>query len=94
MNLSDLPQTLSSADRIELQRAVEKAIVRLNPDHADAHDLLDALIAALRRRYGKEVLWDVEHYAEFFGQALERIPLCEAFEIDEMATYRDSIDAE
>lgn len=92
MNLSYLPDKLSSAQRMELQSAIEKAILRLGPDYDDAHDILDALMVALKRRYNSAQLWDCEHYATYFGQALERIPLLAEPEIDVMDAYRASLD--
>jgi len=89
MNLQDLPQTLSSAQRMELQSAIEQAIRRLAPDFNDALEILDALHHSLKCRYPCEMMWDVDHYFEYAGQALERGPSLDP-EVDEMAAAKDS----
>lgn len=94
MNLKDLPDQLSSAQRIDLQMAIENAIQRLGPDFDDAVELVDAIHKALHRRYKPEVLWDIDHYFDYAVRALERGNyLDENGEVDVMAAYRDSIDA-
>ncbi len=72
MNLKDLPQSLSSAQRMELQSSIENAILRLSPDFEDAVEIVEALHCALKRRYPPEHMWDVDHYCDYFCRSLER----------------------
>ena len=93
MNINDLPKQLSSAQRMELQSAIENAILRLEPDFYDSVEIMDALHCALKRRYPPEMMWDVDHYYQYFCQALERGPsLDPEATVDEMAAYKTSID--
>lgn len=62
-----------AATRGEWQQALEQSIRTFNGDAVEAQELLDALIAGLKDRYGADTLQDVLHEFDQLKEALEEL---------------------
>lgn len=82
---------MRSSVRAELLLEAERMISELGVDFDDASNIIVAVMASLKRKYGPEQLWDVQHYCDCFLQALDRGPSLDP-EVDEMALAKESSD--
>ena len=64
-------ERIAHRDRGSWQKAIEQSVVDFNADAAEAMELLDALIAGLKNRYGKHEVSDIEHRADQMRTVLE-----------------------
>lgn len=78
MNFEDAVAILApnTWTRTDKQLALEQCIFTFCADANEARDLIDALLASLKERYGRDdVLADVEHEARQMKEALNELEL-------------------
>jgi len=74
-----------AATRGEWKMDLEKEIIDFNGDAVEAAELLDALMAGLENRYGRDVLRDVEYEYSQLKETLDELDrtTCKVGEEDE-----------
>jgi hypothetical protein len=82
------------ATRGDKQRAIENAIASFCTDAVEASEILAALTASLKDRYGEDALSDVLHEMGQLSEALDELERTTTGGVDEMTAYKDSIYAE
>jgi hypothetical protein len=100
MNLREalhiLAPTFTQATRGDRQRIIETALHEFCPDAVETSELLDALIAGIKERYGDDVLADVLHECRQLHGALDEVDtaMTEADQKEALqeAHYRDWIE--
>ena len=82
------------ATRGDKQRAIENAISSFCTDAVEASEILEALKASLKDRYGEDALSDVLHEMRQLSEALDELERTTTGGQDDMTAYKDSLFAQ